>query len=286
MRLIISTQNTISFLFDHLHALEGDRSPLSAPDRHLQVREYLEETLRLLGAVRRQFFAWNSLVGVNLILELPGSDRTASPIIIGAHYDTVPGSPGADDNASGVAVLLELARVLSSAPSRHPVWLVAFDLEEFGTIGSQVLARSIKENGPKPLWMASLEMVGYRSSARGTQRYPVPFRWFYRDRGDFLLLLGNLSAHRLMGPMARSLETASIMTQRFTMPFRGRLVPPSRFSDHAPFWDIGVSSIMITDTAWLRNPHYHAGSDTMETLDLSFMAGIVSGLAAFIKDIK
>jgi Zn-dependent M28 family amino/carboxypeptidase len=133
-----------------------------------------------------------------------------------------------------VAVLLELARILSSKPYQHPIWLVAFDLEEFGTIGSQALTRSIKENGPKPLWMASLEIVGYRNSAPGTQRYPVPFRWFYRDRSDFLLLLSNPGAHTLMGQIARSLEMTSVMTRRFTMPFRNKLVLPSHYSDHVP----------------------------------------------------
>ena len=213
---------------------------------------------------------------------MPGKE--AGPIIlIGAHYDSVPGSPGADDNASGTAVLLELARLLSEEPPQGPVWLVAFDLEECGMRGSKALAQELKQHGPRPSWMASLEMVGYRCLQPRSQTYPFPFNWFYTDRGDFILMLGNTKAHFLMGRMARTFHRAGVRTERFTVPFKGRALPASRLSDQAAFWDIGVAGVMVTDTAWLRNPNYHSATDRRDTLDLEFMTELVEAFASFLQ---
>ena len=221
--------------------------------------------------------------GLNLILEIPGK-QAGPPILIGAHYDSVPGSPGADDNASGVAALMELARRFVEDPPGRPVWLVAFDLEEWGMRGSRALAEEFKRDGPRPSWMASLEILGYRRPEPKSQRYPFPFGWFYPDRGDFILMLGNVRAHRLMGRMAETFHRVGMRTERFTLPFNGWVIPASRLSDQSPFWDIGVAAVMLTDTAWLRNPHYHRSTDTADTLDLEFMAGTVEGLEKFIRD--
>lgn len=278
------TNKLIASLEKHVGQLEGERNPFTASVRHRQAQAYLEDTLGSLGSgiLRRHTFTWEGVHGLNLILELPGKEP-GRPAIIGAHYDCVPGSPGADDNASGVAVLVELARELSEEGPRFPVWLVAFDLEEWGMRGSEALAAELRQNGPRPSWMASLEMVGYRSHERGSQRYPFPFRWFYPDTADFILLVGNVKAHRLLGGMASALGEAEIKTERFTMPFNGWLIPASRLSDQAPFWDMGVPGVMVTDTAWFRNANYHRPSDTVDTLDLEFMAGLVKGLALFLK---
>jgi len=273
-----------SSLSSHVQHLEGERNPFSAPRHHGEVREYLEETLAALGAgtMRRHSFTWQGAEGVNLILELPGRDPQP-PIILGAHYDSVPGSPGADDNASGVAVLLELGKLLTLQPPQQPVWLVAFDLEEWGMRGSRALVQELRRNGPKPSWMLSLEMVGYRSRELGSQRYPFPFRWFYPNTADFILLLGNVKAHRLMRRMAEALRTSDVKTERFTVPFKGWIIPQTRFSDQSPFWDMGVAAIMMTDTAWNRSPHYHRSTDTAETLDIGFMADITRGLATLLQ---
>ena len=248
------------------------------------MQSYLEERLGSLraGTLRHHPFTWEGLQGLNLILDVPGRE-SGRPVLIGAHYDTVPGSPGADDNASGVAVLLELAKLLDAEPPRYPVSLVAFDLEEWGMIGSRALARELKRQGPKPSWMASLEMVGYRRREPGSQLYPFPFCWFYPDRADFILLLGNTRAHRLLKHMARVFEEGGVKTERFTVPLRGWAIPPSRLSDQAPFWDIGIAGVMVTDTAWFRNPHYHAPTDRTDTLDFAFMTDIVTGLAAILR---
>ena len=273
-----------SSLADHVRHLEGERNPYTAPARHMEVQAYLEESLRRLGAgiLRHHRFAWKGAEGLNLILELEGQEA-GPPVLIGAHYDSVPGSPGADDNASGVAVLLELARLLAQRPPRQPVWLVAFDLEEWKMRGSRALAGELRRHGPKPSWMLSLEMVGYRRREPGSQRYPFPFRWFYPNTADFILLLGNTKAHRLLRHMARVLEMAGVKTERFTVPLKGWAIPPTRLSDQSPFWDIGVAAVMMTDTAWQRNPNYHAPTDRAETLDFQFMADIVKGLFSLLQ---
>jgi Zn-dependent M28 family amino/carboxypeptidase len=248
------------------------------------VRAYLEETLSALGsaALRKHRFTWQGVEGLNLVAEMPAME-TGRPILIGAHYDSVPGSPGADDNASGVAVMLELARLLDREPVRRPVWLVAFDLEEWGMRGSAALAEELKRTGPRPSWMASLEMLGYRRVEPRTQAYPFPFGWFYPNRGDFVLMLGNFPAHRLMGRMARVFDRCGVRTERFTVPLRGWAIPGSRLSDQSPFWDMGVAGVMLTDTAWLRNPHYHGPTDRADTLDLGFMADTVEALGDVLR---
>lgn len=272
-------------LVTHVQQVIGERNPFSGRSRHIEVRSYLEATLAKLGsgAVRRHRFDWEGVVGLNLILELEGQ-TPGPPVLIGAHYDSVPGSPGADDNASGVAVMLELARALAQQPPRQPVWLVAFDLEEWGMRGSRALAAELRRDGPKPDWMVSLEMVGYRRSDRGSQRYPIPFRWFYPNTADFILLLGNTRAHGRMRRVSRGLEKfGGVKTVRFTVPLKGWLIPPTRLSDQSPFWDIGVAAMMMTDTAWLRSPHYHKPTDTADTLDVQFMADITTGLASLLQ---
>jgi Zn-dependent M28 family amino/carboxypeptidase len=271
-------------LWTHVGNIVGERNPFLASTKHGEVRRYLKETLGSYGTgtFQRHTFHWQGAWGVNMILKIPGKE-VAPPALIGAHYDTVPGSPGADDNASGVAVLLEMARLLDQIPPRQPVWLVAFDLEEWRMQGSKALARQLKEDGEDLSWMASLEMVGCRRRHKGSQRYPFPFRWFYPDLGDFILLLGNTPAHGLMSRITRTLEEHGVKTERFTVPFKGWLIPPTRLSDQSPFWDIGVPGVMVTDTAWRRNPNYHQPTDTMDTLDIEFMADITLGLSFFLR---
>lgn len=264
-------------LADHVRMIEGERNPFTAPTKHMAVQQYIEDCMASLGPVTRHTFEFHGIEGINLLQELSGTDD-GPPVLIGAHYDSVPGSPGADDNASAVAVLLELSRMLSEEPLRLPVWLVAFDLEEWRMQGSKALARSIKRDRRKLSWMASLEMVGCRHKEPGTQSYPFPFGFFYPNTADFILLLGNMKAHGLLKRMASGFQEAGVKTQRFTVPFNGWAIPPTRLSDQSPFWDIGVAGVMVTDTAWNRNPNYHKSTDTIDKLDFDFMAGITQGL--------
>jgi len=207
-------------------------------------------------------------------------------IVVGAHYDTVPGSPGADDNASGVAVLLELKRILEN--ENLPIRFIAFANEEppyfMGPdMGSWVSAKRSRDEGKPVRAMFSLEMLGYYRDAPGSQRYPFPLGFFYPDRGDFIAFVGDLGA--------RSLVRKSIGIFRKHTPFPSEgvaapaFIPGVTWSDHWSFRDHGFPAIMVTDTAFFRYPHYHLPSDTPEKLDYARMARVTLGLAAMLKEL-
>jgi Zn-dependent M28 family amino/carboxypeptidase len=203
-------------------------------------------------------------------------------LVIGAHYDTVPGSPGADDNASGVAVLIELARM------QLPARFVAFTNEEMpyfqsGEMGSHAWATRAKANGEKVKAMISLEMLGYYREERGSQQYPPPLSWFYPDRADFIAFVGDLGARSLVRPAIGAFRAST----RF--PSEGvaapAAIPGVTWSDHWSFREQGFPAIMVTDTAFYRYPHYHLPSDTPEKLDYLRMARVTLGLAAVVKEL-
>ena len=204
----------------------------------------------------------------------------AGVIVIGAHYDTEPGSPGADDNASGVAVLIELAGM--GLPARF----VAFANEEmpyFDTdeMGSFAWAARAHRGGEKIEAMLSLEMLGYYREARGSQHYPPIFAWFYPDRGDFIGFVGDLGARRLVHQVIASFRKhAKFPSEGAAAP---AFIPGVTWSDHWSFRRHGYPAIMVTDTAFHRYPHYHLPSDTPEKLDYERMARVTLGLAAVIK---
>ena len=223
----------------------------------------------------------------NLILNLPAAVKNQKadlpPILIGAHYDGVLGTVGADDNATGVAVLLEFARSFAEKPARYPLRLVAFDMEEYGLLGSADYAVLLREQKQPLRLMISLEMLGYRDSTPGSQKYPFPLGLFYPNRGDFIALVGNLRTLGDLISLSGSMKKSSVNSQWLPAPNRGLLVPQTRLSDHSPFWDEGYPAIMVTDTAFMRNPHYHKPSDTIATLDLDFLTGVCEGLEQGIR---
>ena len=199
-----------------------------------------------------------------------------SPIVVGAHYDTVPGSPGADDNASAVAVLLELAAM------KLPVRFVAFANEEVPyfsspAMGSFAWAKRARERGERIRAMFSLEMLGYYRDAPGSQRYPFPLGFFYPDRGDFIAFVGDLGARSLVR------NSISLFRQTSAFPSQGvaapGLVPGVTWSDHWAFRQHGYPAIMVTDTAFYRYRHYHQATDTPDRIDFTRMAKVVDGLA-------
>jgi Zn-dependent M28 family amino/carboxypeptidase len=214
--------------------------------------------------------------GVNLILRLPGANPELPPLLVGAHYDGPFQSIGADDNASGVAALLELARRWAIDPPTRPVWIVAFDQEEWGMLGSRALARELRAAGQPLRLMASLEMLAYTSAE---QTYPIPaMRRIYGERGDFIALIANAGAAWLLPGLVRAMGR-HVPTKVLPVFDRGRSLPDVRLSDHSPFWDEGYNALMVTDTSFMRNPNYHQMSDTIETLDLPFLCAVVEGLA-------
>ncbi|MBD2329934.1 M28 family peptidase [Alkalinema sp. FACHB-956] len=268
-------------LLNHLLEIVRERDPYLAPQGHFYVQQYVKSQLAQWGTVETHEFTFNVRQHRNLILNLP--DRTGKfnrpPILIGAHYDGVPGSPGADDNASGVAVLLELARLFAEQPARYPIQLIAFDVEEYGLVGSRDYADTLLQQRQKIRLMLSLEMLGYCKQERGTQQYPQPLQKFYPDRGNFIGLIGNIPTLFDMLWLKQALQAAGVPTQWLPAGWKGHIVRATRASDHAPFWDNNYRAIMVTDTAFMRNPHYHLPSDRLETLDLQFMTHICQGLA-------
>ena len=260
----------------HLHEVVRERDPETSPEGHGYVKAYLGRELARHGQVTRHQFSHRRRSHENLILDLPGRHRSGL-LLIGAHFDAVPGSPGADDNGSALAVLLELARSFADMPARRPIRLVAFDLEEDHRAGSRAYAQHLKRSGEPLALMISLEMLGYRDATPGSQRYPPGLSCFYPDRGDFIGLIGNLRTLPVLWRLARTMRK-EVPCEFLPVPSRGRWVPDTRRSDHASFWDLGYPAIMITDTANMRNPHYHRPSDRIDTLDLAFLPGVCRGL--------
>lgn len=271
-------------LLGHLKQVVRDRSPGFSSAGHFFVSHYIQQELSQWGAVEPFHFTTQGQQHTNWILNLPGTAPTRPPILIGAHYDTVPGCPGADDNGTGIAALLEIARVIKDAPARSPVRLVAFDLEEYGLAGSRAYAQHLHHQGETLRLMLSLEMLGYCNSSPNSQRYPLEaLQKIYPTQGNFIALIGQWQTIPAMMRLWWSFRTAGVRSQWLPVIDQGRIVPDTRRSDHTPFWDLGYPAIMVTDTADLRNPHYHQPTDKLETLDLDFLTYVCQGLIRGIK---
>lgn len=241
----------------------------------MAVRSYVRDQLSALGDVEEHHFTSGIDAGINFILKLPSRHPTRRPLLIGAHYDGPLQSIGADDNASGVTALLELARRWAANPPKRPVWLVAFDQEEWGMLGSAALAEQLRADHQRLKLMVSLEMLAFTSES---QAYPHPaMRRLYGDRGDFIALVANASAGVVLTQLTHAMGQ-HVSTKALPVPRAGRDVPDVRLSDHSPFWDQGYNALMVTDTSFMRNPHYHQMSDTIDTLDLPFFASVIDGL--------
>jgi Zn-dependent M28 family amino/carboxypeptidase len=267
----------------NLQIIAGERSPFIG-ERHLAaVENFIKAEFENYGLdVESDSLSYAGETFHNIIARLrpPGSDPL---IIIGAHFDSVVGTPGADDNASGVAVLLETARLLSQIALATQVLFCAFNLEELNMIGSAAFARKLKAAGKKVTAMISLEMVGYTDSRPGSQMLPVGLSRFYPDRGDFIALIGNWRSNALLRKFAAGMrQVANLPVETLSVPGKGMLIPAVRLSDHAPFWDLGYPALMITDTSFYRNPHYHGRTDTLDTLDMDFMAKVCEGVVRAI----
>lgn len=260
----------------------GPRHGVEDPERLAAVGERLETEFRTLGlAVRRDPLRYHGRSYFNVVGTLPGTVPGRPALLLGAHYDAMAGTPGADDNASGVAVLLAVARALADVRLAAPVEFVGFTLEEPQVAfdryrhGSRHFARRAWWGRHRYAGVFVLEMVGYTDRRPGSQgvlpqlRRPVP------SVGDFLAAVGTRRARPLLAALegARAyVPELPLLTHRVVL--RGLLLPPSRWSDHAPFWDRAYPAVMLTDTAFLRNPHYHQPTDRPETLDYPFMAAV------------
>jgi Zn-dependent M28 family amino/carboxypeptidase len=277
---------------DRLAGLIGPRYP-GRPKSFGAAADYVEREFGQLGdAVIREHYRIDDQEIANIYIERPGQAKPGEIIIVGAHYDTVPGTPGADDNASAVAMLIEIARLLHPHPSPRTVRFVAFACEEWPYfqmegMGSQVHARNCRGRQERVKAMICLEMVGYYVDAPGSQRLPegIPrwLHWAFPKRGNFIAAVGNMPSASLVWRFRRGFKAVSSFPL-FSIALPER-IGDIRLSDNSSFWDQGYPALMITDTSFLRNPHYHCSTDTVETLDYRRMAqatiGVAGGVARF-----
>jgi len=232
--------------------------------------------------VARQTYVAEGVESSNLEVTVPGATHASEIVLVGAHYDTVPGSPGADDNASGVAGLIEIARELREARPARTVKLVAFVNEEppffyFGEMGSRVYARAARQRGDDIRVMLSLEMLGCYCEAAGSQAYPPLFGLFYPDAGNFIAFVSNLrSRHALREVVSAFKGGSDFPAEKLASP---GIVPGVSWSDQLSFWREGYPAVMVTDTAFYRYRHYHQATDTPDRIDYARMAKVVDGLA-------
>ncbi|WP_339732398.1 M28 family peptidase [uncultured Gimesia sp.] len=251
-------------------------------------RQYVIGELEASGwAVERHPFQGQdsmltTLSGQNLIARHPGLSSPDKPqFCIGAHLDTRPETPGADDNTSAVATLLELGRLLPLFQESDWQWsveLVAFDLEENGMLGGAEHARMHRAQQTDLRGMVSLEMLGYCDPTPGSQTLPRELVGLYPDTGDFIAVVGNQNSTALIEAFQKGLQKVTdLPVEALQVPENGEMLQATRLSDHSPFWDAGFSALMITDTSFLRNPHYHQPTDTVDTLDFEFLTKVAQG---------
>ncbi|HEV3418466.1 MAG TPA: M28 family peptidase [Pirellulales bacterium] len=270
---------------DRLAGLIGPRH-VGRPSALAAAADLIEREFAELGhAVERQTYMASGSRVTNLIIEIPGTAKANEIVVVGAHYDTIPVTPGADDNASAVAVLLEVARLMRRWQPQRTVRFVAFTCEELphfhtGDMGSQVYARRCREREDPIVGMLCLEMVGFFTSETGIQQLPpgIPrfLRLLFPRRGDFLASVANLRSWRLLWKFRRGFKRA-VQFPLFSIALPER-IHDIRRSDNSSFWDEGYPALMLTDTSYLRNPHYHRSSDTPDTLDYGRMSDVTLGV--------
>jgi hypothetical protein len=266
---------------EHLAGAIGERNTLLS-DELARAADFLTERLRSLGyEPRRQSFEVQGVACHNIEVELAGTTHPSEIVIAGAHYDSAPGTAGANDNASGTAALLALAaeaRSLRPAKTLRLVWFVNEEPPWFQgpDMGSLRYAERAAAHGERIVAMLSLETMGFYTDAPDTQHYPGPLAAFYPSTGNFIAFVGNLSSRDLLR------RALGVFRQSAQFPSEGAALPAGLpgvgWSDHWAFWQHGYPAIMVTDTAPFRYPHYHLASDTPDKLDYVRLARVVEGL--------
>jgi hypothetical protein len=281
---------------EHIANLQGVRHPEAAPEELERAAGYIENCLRESGyeTAEHTFFD-NGGEYRNLLATLRGNTEPERRLMIVAHYDSVASSPGADDNASGVAVLLELARVFQNRPLKRSLQFAAVSLEEnerseppkgLGLRGSRALARHAVDQGWLIDGVIVLESVAY-AGPNAVQTVPEGLPIQVPTVGDFVAVVGNTPSAELAAAFIRAADQyqPELPKVPLIVPGNGELFPDTRRSDHASFWDQGIPAIMLTDTTNFRNPHYHLPSDTLETLNLDFATAICRAVAGLIQEL-
>jgi aminopeptidase YwaD len=272
-------------LLSHLQALVGTRHPHTSRSKLQQVESYVSRQLRRPGVtVELHLFHALGETYHNIVATL-AAQKPGPPLIVAAHFDTVADSPGADDNASGLAVLLEVARLIHAQALARPVRLIAFNLEEENLLGSLAYVDHLRQKGEQILGAIVLECVGYARSEQGTQQRPPHVPIEVPSVGDFLAVVGNEKSRELVTAITLSGSRAvpPLKIIPLVVSGRGERLPDTRRSDHAAFWEHGYPAVMLTDTANFRNPHYHRPTDTIETLNLTFLGHVTLAVTAAVR---
>jgi Zn-dependent M28 family amino/carboxypeptidase len=276
-------------LREHVTVIASREHNVFRPAMLEQAAQYIENAFDKAGypvAVQR-FVSGPSEVR-NIEVELKGGARAAEIVIVGAHYDSVAGAPGANDNGSGVAALLELARLMRGSQPERTLRFVAFVNEEppfyhSDAMGSRHYAKRSRERRENIVAMLSLETIGYYSGRPGSQRYPFPLGFFYPSTGDFVAFVANLSSRALLHEAIASFRRhAAFPSEAVAAP---AFIPGVDWSDHWSFWREDWPALMVTDTAPFRYPYYHTAQDTPDKLDYKRLARVVAALDRVLRDL-
>ena len=287
--MVVNSDNLLRWVGELSGLRHGSENPVALEARAVRI----EQLLTSFGiAVVSQDVPFAGRVYRNLVATLPGSAPHLPMLLLGAHYDGPPGSPGADDNASGVAVLLEAARLLAGTAPRRTIKFVAFTLEEpqhIGRflIGSRRYAELARRRGEDYVVALILESVGYCDQREGSQLLPPLVRVPGASRGNFLAVIGNRRSRRYADQFTQiAVRRAPHLPviPYCAPPLLARFIPQLFLSDHAAFWGQGYPALMLTDTVPLRNPHYHQPTDTPDTLDATFLAGVAMAVVEVLRE--
>ena len=276
-----------------IEALAGRIGPRNhiAYTQLLEAGDYIAARFREAGYANPQHetYVAGGTTYTNLSVEILGASTPSQVVIIGGHYDSVLDCPGANDNASGTAAVLALARLFATSAPARTLRFAAFTNEEpphfqSDAMGSRVCARNCRARGENVVAMLSLETIGFYSDTEGSQRYPPPFSLFYPSKGNFIGFVGNVGSIGLVRCAIRAFR------KRTPFPSEGAalpaFVPGVAWSDQWSFWQEGYPAIMITDTALFRYPHYHLPTDTPDKIDYLRCARVVHGLREVVAELS
>ena len=286
-------QVSVDRIREHIRLLAGVRHPVVSPDALERAADYISASFQFLGyKVEPHSFCEGNREFRNIIATRSDKNHSENRVLVIAHYDTISSSPGADDNASGVAVLLELARIMRPLQFERTVQFIAVNLEENekvgdpGFLGSRALAARAKEEGWKIEGVVVLESVAYAGEAV-VQKSPEKMPAEFPKVGNFMAVVGNDLSAELVEAFGQVIQRYQIPLpiQFLIVPGTGELFPDTRRSDHSPFWDRGFKAVMVTDTCNFRNPNYHQPTDTLETLNVEFAAEVCRAVGGVVADL-
>lgn len=287
IKLPLLNEASITALKEHVTYLtQGRPRSVGNKDRLERAGNYIEDQFHKTGMqVGRQDYDAEGVTYTNITAVL--NAQFDKVIVIGAHYDVCGDTPGADDNASGVAGMLELAKIIKPHADNIPyqVQFVAYSTEEppyfrTGHMGSYHHAKSLSTANIKVRLMISLEMIGFFNDGQNTQRYPLKaMKLFYPNRGNFIAVVSKFGHRRFLKPLQRAFIDAGMPSRTLSAP---GWVTGVDFSDHRNYWEFGYKAVMVTDSSFYRNPNYHETMDTVDTLDFERMRKVVNGVGTYV----